>query len=133
MTEAPSESEARNAMSLVDLVAWAWRETPPVHRTTGNLLIHIVAVPLFVGGHALVLAGIAEHWLFLAGGSCVVVSVALQRVGHSMEPQAVHPFAGPRDFIRRLYVEQFCNFWRFLFSGGWFTSLKASRHRRRAD
>jgi hypothetical protein len=130
MSEEQSKPEDRNAMSLVELVVWAWRETPPVHRTTGNLLIHVVAVPMFVVGHALVVAGIAERWLFLAGGSCVVVSLALQRAGHSMEPQAVHPFAGPRDFVRRLYVEQFCNFWRFLFSGGWFASLKASRHRR---
>ena len=46
---------------------------------------------------------------------------------HSIEQQPVHPFAGPRDFVRRLYAEQFCNFWRFLFSGGWFASLRNSR------
>src|SRR3954471_15565708 len=115
------ESSDRNAMSLGELTAWAWRETPPVHKTTGNLLIHIVAVPLFVLGHALLLAGIVTNrWLLGAGGLSIVVALVLQRVGHSMEPQPVHPFAGPRDFVRRLYVEQFCNFWRFLFSGGWF-------------
>ena len=117
-------------MPLGQLAAWAWRETPPVHRSAGNLLIHIVAVPLFVLGHALLVAGIAARWFLLIGMSCVVVSIALQRVGHSLEPQAVHRFAGPRDFVRRLYVEQFCNFWRFLLSGAWFASLKASRERR---
>jgi uncharacterized membrane protein YGL010W len=121
----------RNAMSLGELVAWAWRETPPVHRSTANLLIHIVAVPMFVAGHALMTAAMAaSRWLLVAGSSCIVVSVALQRLGHSMESQSVHPFAGPRDFIRRLYVEQFFNFWRFLFSGGWFASLKASLKKR---
>src|SRR4051812_14690791 len=101
-------------MSLGELTAWAWRETPPVHSSTGNLLIHIVAVPMFVLGHALLIAAFAASWWLLpAGASCVVASLALQRVGHSIEPQAVHPFQGPRDFVRRLYVEQFCNFWRF--------------------
>jgi hypothetical protein len=128
MTGFQVESQERNAMSWGELVAWAWRETPPVHRSTGNLLIHIVAVPMFVVGHALLIAAItASPWLLVAGSSCIVVSLALQRLGHSMEPQAVHPFTGPRDFVRRLYAEQFCNFWRFLFSGGWFVSLKASR------
>jgi len=131
MNGAQIESRERNAMSLGELATWAWRETPPVHRSTGNLLIHIVAVPMFVVGHALLLAGIAmSWWLLVAGGLCIVVSVALQRLGHSLEPQPVHPFAGPRDFVRRLYVEQFYNFWRFLFSGGWLASLKVSQEKR---
>ena len=125
MNGPPIESRDRNAMSLGQLAAWAWRETPPVHRSPGNLLIHIVAVPMFVVGHALVLVGIAmSRWLLVAGGVSIVVSIALQRLGHSMEPQPVHPFEGPRDFVRRLYVEQFYNFWRFLFSGGWLASLR---------
>lgn len=131
MTGLQIEAQERNAMSLGALTAWAWRETPPVHRTTGNLLIHIAAVPMFVAGHALCLAAIvANPWLLIAGSSCIVVSVALQRLGHSMEPQAVHPFTGPRDFVRRLYVEQFYNFWRFLYSGAWLASLKASHEKR---
>jgi uncharacterized membrane protein YGL010W len=132
MTELQIESQERNAMSLGELVAWAWRETPPVHRSTGNLLIHIVAVPMFVVGHVLLIAAIAAAnlWLLVAGISLIVVSVALQRLGHSMESQAVHPFEGSRDLIRRLYVEQFYNFWRFLFTGGWFASLRASLNKR---
>jgi hypothetical protein len=119
--------QERDDMSLGELVDWAWRETPPVHRSTGNLLIHVVAVPMFVVGHVLMVAGVAAHrWWLVAGGSCILVSLALQRVGHSMEAQAVHPFLGARDFVRRLYVEQFWNFWRFLFSGGWLASLRAS-------
>ena len=131
MTGPQVGSSSRNAMSLGELTAWAWRETPPVHRSTGNLLIHIVAVPMFVVGHVLLIAAVTtSRWFLLAGASCIVVSVALQRLGHSLEPQAVHPFDGARDFARRLYVEQFCNFWRFLFSGGWFASLKLSRQKR---
>jgi hypothetical protein len=131
MTGPQIEPRERNAMSLAELTAWAWRETPPVHRTAGNLLIHIVAVPMFVAGHALLVAGIAtSRSLLVAGALCIFISVALQRLGHAMEPQPVHPFTGPRDFARRLYVEQFFNFWRFLFTGGWLASLKASQEKR---
>jgi hypothetical protein len=119
------DSENRNAMTFSELVAWAWRETPPVHRNTSNLLIHIVAVPLFVLGHLLLLGGVlASRWLAVAGIVCIVVSVAIQGFGHSLERQQVHPFNGPRDFVRRLYAEQFYNFWRFLFTGQWYLSFK---------
>ena len=119
------DTENRNTMPISELVAWAWRETPPVHRNTGNLVIHIVAVPLFVLGHALLLGGLlTSQWLAVAGILCIVVSVAVQGFGHSLERQQVHPFNGPRDFVRRLYAEQFYNFWRFLFTGQWYLSLK---------
>ena len=120
-----ADSENRNAMSFSELVAWAWRETPPVHRNARNLVIHIVAVPLFVLGHAFLLGGaLASGWLAVAGVSCIVVSIAVQGFGHSLERQQVHPFAGPHDFLRRLYAEQFFNFWRFLFTGQWYLSFK---------
>ena len=123
MTQA--DSEDRNAMPFSALVAWAWRETPPVHTSAGNLVIHIVAVPLFVFGHALLLAGLLlSRWLAVAGVLCIVISVAVQGFGHSLERHQVHPFSGPRDFLRRLYAEQFCNFWRFLFSGQWYRSFR---------
>lgn len=119
-----ADSENRNSMSFSELVAWAWRETPPVHRNTRNLVIHIVAVPLFVLGHALLLGGVlASGWLAVAGVLCIVISIAVQGFGHSLEQQQVPPFTGPRDFLRRLYAEQFFNFWRFLFTGQWYLSL----------
>ncbi len=120
-----ADSENRSAMSFSELVAWAWRETPPVHRNPKNLVIHIVAVPLFVLGHALVLGGaLASGWLAVAGVLCIFVSVAVQGFGHSLKGQHVPPFTGWRDFLRRLYAEQFYNFWRFLFTGQWYSSFK---------
>jgi hypothetical protein len=114
----------RDAMSFSELVAWAWRETPPVHKNVRNLIIHIFAVPLFVFGHALALAGVVVAWrLTIVGVLCIVISIAIQGFGHSLEEQQVHDFTGPRDFLRRLYAEQFYNFWRFLFSGQWYWNL----------
>lgn len=118
-------------MSFRELLAWAWRETPPVHRNGSNLIIHLIAVPLFVVGHLLLPAAIIfSWWLAVLATSLIVASLTLQGVGHSLERQQVPPFTGPRDFVRRLYAEQFCNFWRFLFSGQWsahFTSRNDQR------
>ena len=119
-----ADSGNRDSMSFSELIAWAWRETSPVHQTRRNLVIHIVAVPLFVLGHVLALTGALVAWrLVVAGILCIIVSIAVQGFGHSLERQQVHPFTGPRDFLRRLYAEQFCNFWRFLFSGQWYSSF----------
>lgn len=118
--------EDRGAMSFPELLSWAWRETSPVHRNGVNLLIHVFAVPLFVLAHVLLVASLfAGAWLAVAGVAGIVLSVVLQGVGHSLERIRSHPFTGPRDFVRRFYAEQFCNFWRFLFSGQWYANFKA--------
>jgi hypothetical protein len=125
---AQNEPEDRSSMSCPELLSWAWRETPPVHRNATNLLIHIVAVPLFVLGHVLLVTGLfVNRWSLVGGVLSIVVSLAAQRYGHSLEHNQVHAFTGAGDFIRRLYAEQFCNFWRFLFSGQWYASFKSSR------
>ena len=111
-------------MSFGELLAWAWRETPPVHTNRSNLIIHLIAVPLFVVGHLLLPAAMIFSWrLAVLGLLCILASLTLQGVGHSLERQQVPPFTGTRDFVRRLYAEQFCNFWRFLFSGQWYARL----------
>ena len=116
----------RSAMSFSELLAWAWRETPPLHRHRANLLIHLFAVPLFVIGHGLVVVGIFKPLFIPVALLCIAVSLVLQKFGHSREQTSVPPFTDFRDFARRLYAEQFCNFWRFLFSGQWHASFKAS-------
>ena len=120
------EYEDRNSMSFSELLSWAWRETPPVHKNAANLVIHLFAVPLFVIGHFLLIVGVFINlWILVAGIFTIVISLLLQTFGHSREANKVPPFTGLRDFLRRLYAEQFCNFWRFLVSGQWFKSLKA--------
>jgi hypothetical protein len=123
--------ENRDALSFRELLAWAWRETPPVHANRTNLIIHLFAVPLFVFGHVLLLlAALALSWSQAALGLvCIIASIALQGVGHKLEHQQVHPFVSRRDFVRRLYAEQFCNFWRYLFSGQWYASFNAQKIR----
>ena len=120
-------TEDRKALPFLQLVQWAWKETPPVHGDRVNLLIHLVAVPLFVTGHMLLIAAIfAYAWFALAGFSMIVASLVAQKMGHAQERIEVAPFAGAKDFVRRLYAEQFCNFWRFLLSGGWSAAFRRS-------
>jgi len=92
-----------------------------------NLLIHIIAVPLFVLGHILLIASLVNPWWLAGATTSIGLSLAAQKYGHSLEHNQVHAFTGAADFMRRLYAEQFCNFWRFLFSGQWYASFKASR------
>ena len=119
----------RDDMTFGELIAWAWQETPPVHKSRVNLVVHLVAVPLFVSGHVLPVIGIARSsgTLVVLGLGAIVVSLALQKFGHSLEQNAVHTFTSGRDFIRRVYAEQFVNFWRFLLSGQWYASFTRSR------
>jgi hypothetical protein len=116
-------------MSFGELVAWAWEETPPVHRNRTNLRIHLVAVPLFVVGHVVAVIGVVimSSWVVVLGLGSIVLSLILQKRGHALERNQVHAFSSTRDFIRRLYAEQFCNFWRFLFSGQWFASYQRAK------
>ena len=128
MTPTPAPTEDRNAMSFGELVAWGWRETEPVHKNRTNLLIHLFAVPLFVVAHALVIAGlVAEPWLLAAAPVCLGVSMGLQRFGHSCERTPPIPFLNARDLVRRFYAEQFYNFGRYLFSGGWYAAFKTAK------
>ena len=120
------KSEDRNAMSFRELLSWAWKETPPVHKNSANLLIHLFAVPLFVVGHLLIIASfVIDLRLLIAALLCIMASLVLQKFGHSLERKQAPPFAGSYDFLRRIYAEQFCNFWRFLLSGQWYAGFKA--------
>lgn len=119
----------RDVLTFGQLVDWAWRETPPVHANRANLLIHVVAVPVFVGAHVLAIVGavMLDAWPIIAGVVLAVIPLVLQRRGHALERQPVHAFASTKDFVGRLYAKQFCNFWRFLFTGAWFASFKRAQ------
>ena len=102
-----------------------WSDYPPKHRHPVNLLIHIVAVPLFMLGSVVVVLGIVSlaPMKLVAGLVAMVASVALQGVGHRLEPEPPAPFAGPADFLRRFFTEQWVTFPRFVLSGRFFHHL----------
>jgi hypothetical protein len=55
MPQMEIHSTGRNQVSFGELLSWAWTETPPYHQHWTNLLLLIVAVPMFVFAHLLLL------------------------------------------------------------------------------
>jgi hypothetical protein len=116
-------------MGIGELLRWQWQGYAKYHQSRGNLLIHIVAVPLFsLGTVALVVAIIQLSLVLLVVAiGCIVVAVALQGRGHRLEAIPPEPFSGPLNFVSRLFLEQWVTFPRFVITGGWGAALRNVR------
>lgn len=115
-------------MTIDALLQAQWSDYPERHRDRVNLLIHIVAVPLFWIGainavSALLFAGLIHA---LGGVALMAVSLFAQGLGHDREAIQPDPFAGACDFVRRIAAEQFVTFPRFVISGTWWRNLNAA-------
>jgi len=90
-----------------------------VHTHRTNLLIHLIAVPLFIAAHFGLIFWIVQQkpLLALMWIGLIVVSLGMQRQGHSLEPRKPAPFRNGLDFVIRLYIEQFYTFPQFVLSG----------------
>ncbi len=113
-------------MGISQLLRWQWESYPKYHQSRPNLLIHIVAVPLFQFGTIDFLGAIAQlsvSLLAVAFG-CTLAAVALQGRGHRFEAVPPEPFSGPINFVSRLFFEQWVTFPRFVLSGGWLEALR---------
>jgi len=119
----------KQGVSISELLRWQWEGYPKYHQSRPNLLIHIVAVPLFLFGTIALVGAIARLSLFLfaVAVGCILVAVALQGRGHRLEPVPPEPFSGPLNFVSRLFFEQWLTFPRFVFSGGWLAALRKAR------
>ena len=102
---------------------------PRFHKNRTNLLLHIVVVPLFVLGVVYaVVAAIQGRWLAaLLSLLLPLISLAIQGVGHKKEPNPPLPFEDPREFVTRIFTEQFYRFPKFVLSGEWLRALRKSR------
>ena len=116
-------------MAITQLLRRQWEGYPKYHQSRPNLLIHIVAVPLFLFGTVVLVGAIAQLSLLLLALAvgCILVAVALQGRGHRLERVPPEPFSGPLDFVSRLFFEQWVTFPRFVFSGGWLAALRKAR------
>ena len=96
------------------------------HQSRPNLLLHIVLVPLFLIGNVALGIGLVERrWLLTLGAVALTgVSLAIQGRGHREEPVPPEPFTGPLDAMRRILLEQWVTFPRFVLSGAWMRALR---------
>jgi phage terminase small subunit len=112
-----------------NLLAWQWSDYVAKHRDRGNLLIHIVAVPLFQVATLGLIGALVGRSATAAGIAVAAMAVALllQGRGHRREPEAPEPFDGAGDFLSRFVVEQWITFPRFVLSGAWSRTLRTAR------
>jgi hypothetical protein len=111
-----------------NLLEWQWSDYAAKHQQRDNLVMHIVAVPIFWLGAMLLLyaAFYRSGVLALMAVVAMVVSLVAQARGHGMESEDPEPFEGALDFPARFVVEQFVTFPRYVISGGWYRALMKS-------
>jgi len=112
-------------MNFPNLLQWQWNDYASYHQSRANLLIHIVAVPLFWLGTLGLIGSVIEGSRLMAIGSPVlmVVSMILQGRGHAMEENPPVPFSSAANAISRIFLEQWVNFPRFVLSGAWLRAV----------
>lgn len=114
-----------------NLHTWQWRNYPDNHRHPANLVLHLIAVPMFIIAALLILDGLfsLSFSSIAIGVIGLIAALGFQRHGHTLEKQAPEPFSDRGDAIKRLLVEQFITFPRFVLSGAWWKAWK-ERHKR---
>ena len=105
-----------------------WTGYTRVHSDRRNLLIHAIAVPLFVAAIVLLAVCLVLGAYIFASLSLVgaMTAVALQAWGHTLEVHAPEPFSGPGNFLKRWFGEQFVVFPVFFLTGRWWRQFRAS-------
>ena len=112
-------------MSVGEFFQWQWRGYSAAHQNEVNLVLHIVAVPIFMSATLLAVYALVRLSLLalLAATFCFLISLIMQGRGHKLEVTQPEPFKGVFDFILRLFAEQWITFPRFVLTGGWFENL----------
>lgn len=118
-------------MSIEKFLQWQWSGYSAAHQNRTNLLVHIIAVPLFMLATLLTVYALVRFSFpaLAAAALGLLVSLLLQRSGHKLEATQPEPFKGGLDFILRLLAEQWITFPRFVLTGGLFENLSKAATR----
>ena len=98
---------------------WQWSNYPGTHRDRRNLALHLASWPFFLAGTCALLASPVTG--FGAAAAAVValgVAIVAQGRGHRFEERGPAAFRGTGDKLKRLFVEQWVTFPRYVLSGG---------------
>jgi hypothetical protein len=112
-------------MGVGELLAWQWSDYSQKHQHRTNLLLHIVAIPVFMVGTIALVLGILTLSLgaILTGAVAWLLALVVEGRGHKMEPETPAPFTGAGNFVSRFFLEQWITFPRFVLTGGWWRNL----------
>ncbi|MGH8433275.1 MAG: Mpo1-like protein [Pseudomonas sp.] len=114
-----------------NLLTWQWRRYAAAHRNPTNLIVHLIAVPLFILASAVLLSALFQLDVLqlVLGVIGLLAALALQAHGHRLEAKVQEPFSDTTDAVQRLLLEQFFTFPRFVLNGGWWRAWKTrQRH-----
>ena len=84
-------------MSIEKVLQWQWSGYSAAHQNRINLLLHLIAVPLFMSATLLAVYALVRF--------------------------SLPALAAPRFVILRLFAEKWITFPRFVLTGGWFENL----------
>jgi hypothetical protein len=112
-------------MTIRQLLQWQWQGYPKYHQSRRNLLIHIVAVPLFLVGTVAFVGAVAQLSLafLIVAMVFTLLALVLEGRGHGLEPVSPEPFTSPLNFVSRFFLEQWVTFPRFVLTGRWLAAL----------
>lgn len=105
-----------------------WTSYQRVHSDPRNLLIHVIAVPMFIASFTVLITSLVRG-AYLAAVIALgfaLVAMALQGRGHALETHAPAPFSGPGNFLKRWFTEQFLVFPLFVLTGRWWRAFRAT-------
>jgi len=109
--------------SLLEL---QWAAYPHAHRNRKNLILHLVAVPLFMVGTVMVATSPLTSGNAAIGGLvAMTLAMAVQGFGHRQEVSPPPPFRNKLDAVLRIFAEQWITFPRFVLNGSLSKTLPA--------
>jgi hypothetical protein len=110
----------------MSLLSRQWQSYAQYHQSRSNVLLHIVAVPVFMIANALlVVALVRGAWVAsVAALAMMAGSTIAQGRGHRLEINRPEPFTGALNVVGRILAEQWLTFPRFVLSGGWSRVLR---------
>src|SRR5438309_10694502 len=106
-------------MTVGQLLTWQWQGYARYHQNTTSLLLHIVAVPLFIVANVLLIVAVVKVSLGLLALAVlgIVVSVIVQGPGDKLERVRPEPFTGPTNAMGRRSLERSVAFRTIVLSG----------------
>ncbi|GLX79213.1 hypothetical protein tinsulaeT_25530 [Thalassotalea insulae] len=113
-------------MPIKEIASWQWNGYAKFHQSRINLLIHIVAVPIFIFAVIIFLLALVK-WDLLSlviAAMLIGLSIGVQGIGHNKEQLPVEPFTGAKNAVTRIILEQLYTFPKFVLTGGWYAAYR---------